>query len=265
MKHRDLLVMPLVDLVQGDVHDPAFLQRVLTGADAAVNLVGIFNEPRGGDGFRRVHTELTASLVRACKAHGPRRVLQMSAVNAASRNARSLYLRTKGEAEDALRKSALDYTIYRASAIFGPHDSFISRFAKLLRLSPVLPLPRLRTAFAPVFVEDVATALNLTLDDSSTYGRTYELCGPEIRTLRQILEYICATLDIKRLVLELPDPIGKLEAALVDFFVPGKPFSLDNFRMLGAASLCHDDGLSALGIEATPMSAVVPTMLLGSK
>jgi uncharacterized protein YbjT (DUF2867 family) len=266
MRHRELLLLPLVELAQGDVHDAEFLQGVLNGADAVINLIGILNEPHfGDDGFRRVHTALASSLVKACAAGGPRRILQMSAINADSAAAPSRYLKTKGEAEDLVRSSGLDYTIFRASVIFGPHDSFINRFADLLRVAPLLPMPRLGALFAPVFVDDVVRAFEVALEDTRTHGRVFELCGPDVVTLRQILEYICATLGLRRAVLELPDALGRIQAAMIEYLVPGKPFTLDNFRSLGAPSVCHDDGLAALGIEATPMSAVVPRMLRGAR
>jgi NADH dehydrogenase len=188
----------------------------------------------------------------------------MSALQANAERGPSHYLRTKGQAEQALKSLAgeeIKCTIFQPSVIFGPEDSFINRFARLLRLSPVLPLPKLGARFAPVFVEDVAEAFSVALENSTTYGRTYELCGPDVYTFGEILAYIQATLGIKRVVLEVPDLLGELQAGLIDYLVPGKPFSLDNFRSLSVASVCTEDGLAALGIKARPMTTVVPQYL----
>jgi NADH dehydrogenase len=264
-RKQTLLELRDVDLVQGDVHEEQFLRQLLTGSDAAINLVGILNEKgHDGAGFRRAHVELTEKLVRACHEAGTRRLLHMSALQANAERGPSHYLRTKGRAEQALKSLAgegIKYTVFQPSVIFGPEDSFINRFARLLRFSPVLPLPKLGARFAPVFVEDVAEAFSVALENSTTYGRTYELCGPDVYTFGEILAYIQATLGIKRVVLEVPDLLGELQAGLIDYLVPGKPFSLDNFRSLSVASVCTEDGLAALGIKARPMTTVVPQYL----
>ncbi|HMB73526.1 MAG TPA: complex I NDUFA9 subunit family protein, partial [Gammaproteobacteria bacterium] len=260
--NRALAGNPDVRLVHGNVHDVEFLRQVVDDSNAVVNLIGILNE-RGhdGSGFRRVHTELASKLADVCLATQVTRFLQMSALKADAINGPSHYLRTKGEAERELLKredSSLGYTIFRPSVIFGPEDSFINRFAQLLRLSPVLPLPCLGARFAPVYVGDVAEAFRIALESPATVRGTFELCGPEVWSLREILEYIRSTLGIRRMIFELPDSIGRLQAAIADYLIPGKPFSLDNFRSLHVDSLCSSDGLGSLGIERTPMQAIVP-------
>lgn len=264
-RHHVLRVLPGVALPATDVHDETALARVLQGCRAVINLVGILNE-RGHDGteFERVHVELAGKLVRACRRAGVRRVLQMSALKADGQRGASRYLRTKGRAEDAIKAAAdLDWTIFRPSAIFGPDDSFTNRFARLLRFAWVLPLPRAEARFAPVFVNDVAAAFGAALEDSGAYRQTYELCGPEIYSLDEIVRLIRRTLGLRRAVWNVPDSVGRLQAWLGEYVLPGKPLSLDNFRSLTVASVCAQDGLGALGIEPKALSALLPTYLRG--
>lgn len=262
---RSLAATPEVALIEGDVHDAAFLGHVVEGSDVIVNLVGILNE-RGhdGSGFRRAHAELAEKLATVCREKNVTRILQMSALNADADDGASHYLRTKGQAERALQSqkdSELECTIFRPSVIFGPDDSFINRFAGLLRYSPLLPLPRLSARFAPVYVGDVVEAFCVALESRDTVHQTFELCGPDVWTFREILDYIQSVLGIRRLVVEIPDAMGWVQAVIADYLVPGKPFSLDNFRSLSVDSVCSTEGLSLLGIEATPLTQVVPAWL----
>ncbi len=262
---RRLLVLPGVHLVDADIHDPATLQRLLRGCDVAINLVGILNEKgHDGSGFRVAHLELTEKLLTACLETGTGRLLQMSALKANAERGPSHYLKTKGQAEDAIRNTAgedLRYTIFRPSVIFGPDDSFINRFAGLLRIMPVLPLARADARFAPVYVEDVVDAFARALTDPATCGQTYQLCGPDIFTLSEIVSYVRQQLRLRRLVLPLPDSLGRLQALTADYLLPGKPFSMDNFRSLTVGSVCTEDGFAPLGITPRAMKTIVPQYL----
>ena len=158
-RQRDLLVLPTVRLVQGDVYDPEFLRKQFEDRDTVINLVGILNEKgRDGRGFARVHTELPSMIVEACRQTGVTRLLHMSALHA-SPAAPSHYLRTKAMGEEAVhRAEGADFhvTSFRPSVIFGPGDGFLNRFAGLLRLTPgVFPLACPQARFQPVYVEDV--------------------------------------------------------------------------------------------------------------
>jgi NADH dehydrogenase len=162
---RALWVLPTVQLVRADVHDPAVLVREFRGVDAVINLVGILNERgRDGSGFYRVHTELTQKIVQACRTSAVPVLLQMSGLNADSQRGPSHYLRSKGLAEDYIRERCVDgpqWAIIKPSVIFGPGDAFINKFATLLRLVPpplLLPLACATAQFAPAYVEDVAEA-----------------------------------------------------------------------------------------------------------
>ena len=259
---RELLVLPRTRVATCDVYDESELTQHLHGADVAINLVGILNEPgRDGAGFQRAHVQLTRSLIAACTRAGVPRLLQMSALNAG--RGRSHYLRTRGEADAAVRESKLDATIFQPSVIFGPGDGLFSRFHALLKLSPVLPLARAGSKFAPVYVGDVVEAFARALDNPVTHGRTYELYGPHIKTLADIVRYTAHHAGLRRLVLPLPDALGRMQALAMDF-VPGKPFSTDNYLSLLMDSVGGIDGLYQLGIDRTPMDAIVPALLRAS-
>lgn len=266
-QHRSLLVLPTVNVVQGDVYNEAFLERALEGCDAVINLVGILNEKgRSGEGFEKAHVELTRKVLRACKETGIRRLLHMSALKADAENGPSNYLRSKGRAEAAVRLEegpALHSTIVQPSVIFGPEDSFINKFAGLVRIPNyffVLPSPNAR--FAPVFVDDVAEVFAQSLGDRKTWGKTYQLCGPKVMSLREIIGFIARTMGYRRKVIGLNDLLTRVLARIMEF-VPGKPLSMDNYRSLSVHSICDVDGFAAFGIEPTSMEAVVPNYLAG--
>lgn len=264
-RNRRLLVLPGVELEQANVHDEKTLLALLDGCDAAINLIGILNE-RGhdGSGFQHAHVELVEKLISACQHAGVRRLLHMSALKANRERGPSHYLRTKGEAEhqiQTLSGDEIDYTIFRPSVIFGPEDAFINRFASLLRMTPVLPIAQIDARFAPVYVQDVARAFLAALGNSNTYSKTYELCGPDIYSLGEILRFICRELEIKRAIVPLPGPFGRIQAWVADYLIPGKPFSLDNLRSLSVASVCSENGLQALGIKAQAMPIVASRYL----
>jgi len=189
------------------------------------------------------------------------RLLHMSALKAEAARAPSHYLRTKGQAEQLIRSHPrIRFTIFKPSVIFGPRDSFTNRFARLLKLTPVLPLACADSRMSPVYVDDVARAFAIALEDSHTIGRTYELCGPDIYTLDEVVHFVRDQLGLKRAIVPLPKGLGRMQA-WVGEFLPGKPFSLDNFASLGVAGICGENGFAALGIEPRPMSAIVPSYL----
>lgn len=267
-RHRDLWVLPTVDLVEADIHDPAALREAFRGCDAVVNLVGILNEKgRDGRGFRRAHVELPRKIVQACRETGVRRLLHMSALHADAARGPSHYLRTKGEGEDLVHAAAADglqVTSFRPSVIFGPRDSFINRFAKLLRLAPYFfPLACPEAKFAPVYVGDVAQAFVNSLDHPASFGQRYDLCGPRVYTLREIVELTARYHGLRRKVIGLNDTLSRWQARLLEH-LPGKPFSLDNYLSLQVDSVCRDhNALPQLGITPTSLEAVVPGYIAG--
>lgn len=260
-RHMERLLAPGADVRECDVYDATALTPVLRGHDTAINLVGILNDPRIGDsrrGFERAHVDLTRILIAACFQSGVPRLLQMSALNAG--RGRSHYLRTRGAAEDLVKASQLDWTIFQPSVIFGHGDGLFCRFAALLKLAPVLPLARASAKFAPVFVGDVIEAYARALSDRGTSRQAYELYGSDVLTLAQIVRLTARTLGLHRLVLPLPDALGRVQAFWLDF-VPGKPFSSDNYRSLLTDSVGGIDGLHRLGIVPTRIAAVLPDIL----
>ncbi|QBQ54044.1 complex I NDUFA9 subunit family protein [Nitrosococcus wardiae] len=264
-RHRDLLVLPALQLKEADVHDPAQLAAQLSGCHSVINLVGILNEKgRDGSGFRRVHADLAAKVAQACLDTGIQRLLHMSALNADANQGASHYLRSKGEGEArvlALAEQGLQVTIFRPSIIFGPGDNFFNRFGALLKLSPfVFPLACPDARLTPVYVGEVAQAFVRTLPDKDSFGQSYELCGPKIYTLKQVVEYTAKVLGLRRRIIGLSDKLSRLQADIFEY-LPGKPFSKDNYDSLQAPSICHQNGLSELGIEPTTIDAVVPTYL----
>ena len=262
---RHLAMVPSLRLVDADVHDPEQLARLCAGQQAVVNLVGILNERgRDGSGFRRAHAEFARKLVGACRHAGVDRLLQMSALNADADHGASHYLRSKGMAERIIREEAgpgLRWTIFRPSVIFGPGDDFLNRFESLLRIIPFcLPLARPGARLAPVWIEDVVEAMSRALADNATAGECYQLCGPEQLTLREIVGRVRDELGLRRAIIGLPDWAARAQAAVCDF-VPGKPFSTDNFRSLMVDSVCTENGLARLGIHPQPLGAILPRYL----
>ena len=260
---RSLILLPNVDLVQANVHDPDALALHFTGCDVVVNLVGILNERgRDGSGFRFAHVDLARKIIEACRSAGVRRLLHMSALNADARSGPSHYLRSKGEGEDLVHAAAeLHVTSFRPSVIFGGEDSFFNRFARLLRLTPaVFPLACPAARFEPVHVGDVVEAFWLTLVDPGAYGRRFSLCGPRAYSLQQLVEYTAQCIGARRRVIPLPDLLSRIQAAVFDF-VPGKPFSTDNYLSTRVDSVCGCNDLPALGITPVALEAIVPAYL----
>lgn len=257
--HPDRLLPPGVVLREVDVYDPGVLREAFTGTDVVVNLVGILNEKGdNGRGFRRAHVELTKLVLAAMQLAGVRRLLQMSSLNAG--RGHSHYLKSRGEAEAAVKASGLDWTIFEPSVIFGRGDGLFCRFAALLKLAPVLPLARAGAKFAPVHVGDVVEAMVRALHDRRTHGEVYELYGPDVFTMAQIVQMTARQLGMRRFVVPLPDALGRLQGFVFDF-VPGKPFSSDNFRSLKTDSVGGIDGLHRLGITPTRVATKLPEIL----
>src|SRR3984885_11889011 len=260
----DLKPLPSVELAVGNVYSPDFLRRAIDGSDVVINLVGILNE-RGfsGAGFRRAHVEFTASLLRAIAQTRVPRLLHMSALNADAVRAASHYLRTKGEAEELIRAApaALDWTIFRPSVIFGARDSLTNRFAALLRLSAgVLPLARAGTRFAPVYVGDVTAAFAQALGGGAASHQSYELCGRDVLPLEQIVRVPADAAGLPCHIIRLPDGLARVQAGIMQF-LPGKPFSTDNYRSLLTDSVCQRDGCRQLGLASASLSALAPLWL----
>lgn len=264
-----LRVLDTVELRVANVQDLTALGRLFAGCDAVINLVGILNAHRGAS-FHAVHTELPAKVLAAARAAGVARILHMSALGA-DPHAPSRYLRSKGAAEALLRAPPPHresphpgVTIFRPSVIFGARDSLTNRFAGLLRRTAgVLPLARARARFAPVYVGDVCAAFVEALARPASVGATYELCGPEVLTLEGIVRLTARAARLRCRIVPLPNAVGWLQGLIMGL-LPGKPFSLDNFRSLAVDCVCGEDGFARLGIRPQGMLAVLPTYLGGN-
>jgi len=257
---RELQVLPRVEVRQANAFDDEALRAGMRGADAVVNMVGILNESgRKGRGFHRAHVELVEKLIAAANDCGVRRFVQVSALGAGE--GRSHYQVSKGEAEERIRAAQdLDWTIFRPSVIFGAGDSFFNRFATLLTLAPVLPLACPDARLQPVWADDVAAAIERVLDDETTWGKTYPLVGPQEYTLRELVRFTADTAGLRRRIVGLPDVLARLQAAVMDF-VPGKPFSTDNYKSLQTPNTSAENGLLELGIRPHSIESVVPSYL----
>ncbi len=256
-QHKHLLVLPGLTLKNCDVYNEAQLSEHFRGKDVVINLVGILNERGfGGTGFRRAHTELTRCVLLAARSAGVTRLLQVSALKAAA-DAPSYYLRSKGDAEQLIRDSnfALEWTILKPSVMFGPGDSFLNRFAGLLAAVPLIfPLAKPNARFQPVLVDDVIEALLRCLHGDAANRQTYELGGPQIYSLREIVGLVAKLTAQRRWIVGLPDAVAYVQALAMNF-VPGRPFSTDNYRSLTIDSVCADDGFAKLGLKPQSMVA----------
>ncbi len=246
-------------LIEGDVGNPDFLRAVLDDVDAVVNLVGILNEQGdSGAGFEHVHVELLDALIEAMRDMGVMRLLQMSALNAGT--GQSHYLESRGRAEQKVRASKLSWTLFRPSVIAGPGDGLFCRFDQLLRYAPLLPMGRANARFQPVWVGDVAQAFVNALNDDSHIARSYNLVGPDVMSLGEIVRATAKARGRLRAVLPLPDALGKLQADIGEF-LPGKPISRDNWRSLQSDSTSVENGLLKLGVTPTPVLPRLPEIL----
>jgi NADH dehydrogenase len=254
---KQLILLPTVDVVTADVHDPAALARLVQGAEAVINLVGVLHDARGNAGFAGAHVELARKLVAACREAGVRRCVHMSAL-ASAVDAPSAYLRSKGEAEAIVRDSGLDATIFRPSVIFGPDDSFLNLFAGLLRVMPVVMLGCPNARFQPVYVEDVAAAFVKALEEPGSIGKSYDLCGPRVYTLRELVEFVARTTGRRRLVIGLNDRLSYLQAWTMEW-MPVKLMTRDNYYSMQVDNVCGCE--FPFGIEPAALEAVAPEWL----
>ena len=261
---NELILLPDVELVEADVHNAGQLKKHLSGCDAVINLVGILNEKgRNGSGFHHVHVELAQKVIEACQANNIHRVLHMSALNASEKGS-SHYLKTKGIAENLVHeadKYGIRVTSFRPSVIFGRGDSFFNRFAKLLKITPLFfPLACAKARFAPVYAGDVAEAFAQSLHDPDSYGHRFNLCGPKVYSLEELVKYTAEWTGINRHIIPLNDILSRIQAAVFDF-VPGKPFSTDNYLSTKVDCVCDTNDLKRFVSIPMAIEAVVPQYL----
>lgn len=254
---KALILLPTVDVVVADVQDPAALAALVQGCDAVINLVGVLHDARGKRGFAAAHVALARKVVAACRANKVRRLLQMSALAAAT-DAPSAYLRSKGQAEMIVRESGLDFTIFCPSVIFGPDDSFLNMFARLARALPVIALASPGARFQPVYVDDVAAAFVRALADGTTFGQCYELCGPQRYTLRELVAYVGRITGHQRPIIGLNRALSYCQAYAMEW-LPVKLMTRDNLRSMEIDNV--SDSAFPFGIKPQALEAVAPMWL----
>ena len=257
-----------IEEFRGNVLDASSLSHAVDGIDTVIHLVGIISEI-GENTFENVHVRGTQNVIAAVRTAGIRRFVHMSALGTRP-NAVSRYHKTKWTAEQAVRNSGLDWTIFRPSLIFGPRDQFVNLFAKIIRFSPVVPiLADDRVHFQPVAIETVAEAFVKCLNEPKSIGQTYDLCGPEAFTLRQIVDEICRVMGRKRLKLRVPLGLSRLQAAFLEFVFPAvfkqaAPLNRDQLIMLQEDNLGDPDRANVLfGLERVVFQEGIARYLKG--
>jgi NADH dehydrogenase len=255
---RPLFLLPTCTVVEADIHDRGALARLARGTDALVNLVGILHES-GRDTFARAHVELPRNAIAACRDAGVRRLVHMSALNAAP-DGPSRYQRSKGEAEALVEASGLDWTIFRPSVIFGRGDSFLSMFAKLVRLMPVVALASADARFQPVWIGDVAHCFATAVDDPRTVGQRYDLCGPAVYTLRELVAKIGAITGHPRPIVPLGPGLSSLQARVLEL-LPGPLMTRDNLASMTQDNVCDCPFPPLFGIDPAAVEQVAPGYL----
>lgn len=245
-RYRSLRLLTGVELAECDVFNPTQLRSNLKDCTLVINLVGILNQTRQQN-FRRTHVALPGKLVEICK-----RLLHLSALNAGSAS-NSNYLKSKGDGENLMHTTSggdLNVTSFQPSVIFGSGDSFLNRFAGLLKLVPgPFLLACAESKFAPVYVGDVVNALTEAIDDADTFGKRIELCGPQQYTLKELVELTAGYTSQAKKIIGLPSWASYIQAIVLGN-LPGKLFTLDNYRSLQVDSVCNKTSHCTTSIEA---------------
>ncbi len=265
---RALLTLPTVQVFEADVHDDAQLGSLVAGAGAVINLVGVLDGGRGspwGPGFERAHVRLAARVVEAARAAGVRRVLHVSALgvhDGGERTLPSMYLRSKAAGERVVREADdLQWTVFRPSVVFGAGDSLIARFASLQRWLPIMIVGRADARMQPVWVGDVARAIVGAIDDEATVHRCYELAGPEVWSLRDLIRFAGEISGRPRPVFGLPDSLGRLQALLLERAPAALRMTRDNFASLSIDNVADGPIAPELRIEPTRIASIAPSYI----
>ncbi len=269
---KHLISLPRVEVIEADLRDDATLRRLLQHKDAAINLVGILHSRRGtpyGEDFRRAHVELPRRIVAACAAAQVPRYLHMSALGAAV-DGPSMYQRSKADGEVAARaEESVAATIFRPSVVFGEGDNFLNMFAKLQRMLPFVPLAGAETDFQPIYVGDVAQAFASALAEPRTRHQVYQLGGPQIYALADLVRLAGKYAGHPRPVFGIPEALARLQAGFFEL-LPGEPLiSRDNLDSMKVDNVVDPaiqaTTAAALGLKLTALEAVAPHYLSPSE
>jgi NADH dehydrogenase len=253
-------MQPGIDMPQADIHCGKTLTRLMRGHDAVINLAGILHG-RDHD-FSKVHVELAKTIIAAGKAVGVRRLLHMSALKAVA-GAPSDYLASKGEGEAIVRaaQGELDVTIFRPSVVFGLGDAFLSRFARIFACARVFPLGFGQARLQPVWAADVADAFVDSLSDPASFGQTWDLVGPAVYTLRELVDYTATLCGSTARIVALPEGLAYVLAELTEL-APKPILSPDNLRSLTVDNV-HEGDIYPLPPAWCPaaLEAIAPTYI----
>jgi len=250
--------------VQANLRYPESVEAAVRGADVVINLVGILFE-RGKQGFEAVQAQGAHTVAQAAAAAGAR-LIHVSALGANGEST-SLYARSKAQGEAAVLGTVPGATVFRPSIVFGPEDDFFNRFACLARVSPALPLiGGGETKFQPVFVGDVAQAIAKAAGGQAKGGTIYELGGPETKTFRELMEYVLAVTERKRLLLPLPFGLARLKATFLQFMptpllTPDQVELLRSDNIVSASAQSEARDFAGLGIVPSALESIVPSYL----
>jgi NADH dehydrogenase len=253
-----------INIVQANLRYPASIKAAMRDAGIVVNLVGILAES-GKQSFDAVQGQGAGAIAQAAAEIGARMV-HVSAIGADA-NSDSAYARAKAAGEQAVLAAVPSATILRPSVVFGPEDLFTNRFASLARMAPVLPVFGADTRMQPVYVGDVATAVAKAVDGKAKAGATYELGGPEVLTMNEIIEIILATIERKRMLLPVPMGIAKLKSYVLQFAPGAFKLTPDQVALLKTDNVVSDAAraagltLDGLGIQADSLEAIAPQYL----
>lgn len=260
---KHLILLPTVEVLEADVHDPAQLAALMGGCDAVVNLVGVLHSRSGtpyGPDFAHAHVDLPRVVAHAADAAGLQRLVHVSALGADAAGP-SQYQRSKAAGEAAIRAARTPWCILRPSVMFGPGDAFLNLFASLMKLFPVMPLAGAATRFQPVCVEDVARVIVAALEAPAAVGQTFGLCGPRVYTLAELVRYVGEAIGRRRPVFALPATLAKLQATVLEFLPGPTLMSRDNLRSMERDNVCEAGSVLPFGVHATPLEAVAPDYL----
>jgi uncharacterized protein YbjT (DUF2867 family) len=253
-----------IHAVQANLRYPASVEAAARDADVVVNLVGILFE-RGRQKFDAVQALGADAVARAAAAVGARMV-HVSAIGA-DEHSPSHYARSKAAGEKLVLAAAPSAVILRPSIVFGPEDEFFNKFAAMARFSPALPLVGGgHTRFQPVFAGDVASAVVAAIEDRAKEGQIYELGGPEVRSFKELMQFVLTTIDRRRLLIPIPFALARFQAAFLQL-MPKPLLTTDQVELLRRDVIVSDEAkregrtLEALGIDPMAMESVVPLYL----
>lgn len=260
LKKGERLVSKGVQLVKGDVTDADSLIEATLGVETVINLVGIIS---GGEKiYRAVHTEGTRDLVKAANENGAAKFIYISA-NGASKDGNSAYFRTKWEAEEEVRKSGLEYTIFRPSVLFGPNDAFVNQLAFGIRLSPVFPVfGSGEYKFQPLFVTDLARCIVKSVTEPKAKNQAVEVGGPDAVSFNDIVDAVAETLGKKVYKLHIPLSLVKIGAQAMGAVFTKPPVSIDQLKMMEMGNVCDISRMKEMfGIEPMPFKEGIRTYI----